>query len=241
LRVLQEAVASAVHELSQPLNVVNLLADNALDDVATLTTVAGIDSEVLAGLRRRVEAIAEHAGKASDITRWIRAFAVGIGAPQSDFDPDPVIARIVGLFANDLDVAGIRLSYEPAADRGFVAGDEPLLAFALTEAILWMCRTLPTPELKDQADGTTGREIHVHCRCDPAARLAVVTLSGRVVAAADAPPAAAPSAGGDPLPAELPLIARAARAPGSSVAFARTPGAGLQLSLSMPFATAPLV
>src|SRR5262245_20936399 len=93
LHVLQEAVASAVHELSQPLNVVNLLADNALEDVTTLQAEGAGDPEILGGLRRRVESIIEQSGKASDITRWIRAFAVGLAEEPAEFDPDAVIER----------------------------------------------------------------------------------------------------------------------------------------------------
>src|SRR5262245_47431588 len=138
LHVLQEAVASAVHELSQPLNVVNLLADNALEDVTTLQAEGAGDPEILGGLRRRVESIIEQSGKASDITRWIRAFAVGLAEEPAEFDPDAVIERIAGIFTNDLRVAGVTLVAASVAGRRSALGNETLLAFALTETILWM-------------------------------------------------------------------------------------------------------
>src|SRR5262245_24678870 len=159
LHVLQEAVASAVHELSQPLNVVNLLADNALEDVTVLQAAGAGDAEVLSGLRRRVESIVEQSGKASDITRWIRAFAIGLGEETAEFDPDPVIERIAGIFTNDLRVAGVTLVVTPAPTRCSAVGNESLLGFALTETILWMSNTLPQPPMADMQDEASGREI----------------------------------------------------------------------------------
>jgi hypothetical protein len=235
LRVLQEAVASAVHELSQPLNVVNLLADNALDDVTTLQAAAAADPAVLAGLRHRVEAIIDQAGKASDITRWIRAFAVGTGQTATEFDPGAVIERIVGIFSNDLRVAGVNLIAEPARGKHQAFGDESLLAFALTETVLWMSRTLQAPVRQDMHDEHPGREIRIRCGHDEPTRSAVIDISGDVIADGP-PPKTASSAVAHEFPAALPLLSLAGRAPGSVATFARLSEASLRVRLSLPCA-----
>lgn len=230
LQVLQEAVASAVHELSQPLNVVNLLADNALEDVSVLQAAGVGDAAVLADLRRRIEQIVEQSEKASDITRWIRAFAVGIGGDVTEFDPDAVIQRIAGIFTNDLRVAGVALQAAPAPGRRSAVGDESLLGFALTETILWMRATL-APHPPDEFEETLSRRIAVACSEDAATRKIVVEIRSGI---GDTPAGAASSAGGEKIPTALPMLALAARAPGNAVAIAPTANGGVQVCLSLP-------
>jgi hypothetical protein len=245
LQVLQQAVASAVHELSQPLNVVNLLADNALEDVAVLQAAAGGDPAVLGALRRRVEAIIEQAGKASDITRWVRAFAVGVGAEVADFDPDGVVQRLVGIFTNDLNVAGVRLVAQAcAAGQRLAVGDEALFGFALTEVVLWMSATLPRMAGTDVADDGCDREIRILCEDEQSTRCVVVTIAGAAISTAAAaveltatPPADTGRDG--TVPAALPLLALAGRARGSSVAVTRTAGGGVRVRLTLPRGTDP--
>ena len=233
LHVLQEAVASAVHELSQPLNVVNLLADNALEDVTNLQAAGTADAVVLSGLRRRVESIVEQAGKASDITRWIRAFAVSIDDGAADFDPGFVIERVAGIFANDLRVAGIKLAVDRQAESQSVSGNEALFGFGLTEAILWLSRLSPPPALADVHDESQARQILVSCREVPTGAV-VVTISGDAASAAESRAAARPAALTDPdVSMALPLLTRAGRAPGSSFAVS-TAGSAIQLRLSLP-------
>jgi len=234
LHVLQEAVASAVHELSQPLNVVNLLADNALEDVANLQAAGAADAVVLSGLRRRVESIVEQAGKASDITRWVRAFAVSINDGAADFDPGSVVERVAGIFANDLRVAGIKLVVDCEPGIQAAAGNEALFGFALTEAILWLSHISPRPMRADSQDESPVRRILVLCREDSTTGSVLVTISGDAEPSGDSRAAARSGALRDAdVSAALPLLTRAGRAPGSSLAVS-TAGNGIQLRLSLP-------
>ncbi len=240
LRVLQEAVASAVHELSQPLNVVNLLADNALDDVATLQAAGAADAAVLGGLRRRVEAIVEHAGKASDITRWVRAFAVGIGEEATAFDPGAVIDRVAGIFGSDLRVAGVDLSVDTSAAGGeLVVGNEALFGFALTEAILWMAREPGQPAAVDTMTEAPLRQVAVCCMKDPSSAAVAVTIGCE-------PPAPASdqvedeegrrglaSEPDEAVAAALPLLARAGQSAGASLVMTRK-DRSVRITLSLP-------
>lgn len=237
LQVLKEAVASAVHELSQPLNVVNLLADNVLDDVASLQEAGAADSEVLDGLKRRIESIVEQSAKASDITRWIRAFAVGIGADATDFDPDTVIERVVGIFANDLRVAGVSLAAARAPGSRWAVGDEALFAFALTETILWLGRVLPQPAAAAMED--PGRRIRIQSDEDRPSQTIVVSVIGDLgvgpVASAGARSDRTPPGdiGGDKLPPALPLLGLAGQSPGCSVSLSEAKG-GFRIRLCLP-------
>lgn len=241
LQVLQEAVASAVHELSQPLNVVNLLADNVLDDVASLQETAVADAEMLDGLRRRVESIVEQAAKASDITRWVRAFAVGIGGDAADFDPDAVIERVAGIFSNDLRVAGVGLVVAPAPGTRWAVGDEALFAFALTETVLWLSRVLPEPANGASRDDSPGRQIRIECLDDRDAQAVVVSVSGDLApgmrggsASAQGEAAAAATEGAGKVPQTLPLLALAGRASGSSAAVSKLAGGSVRVRLTLP-------
>jgi hypothetical protein len=239
LRILKEAVASAVHELSQPLNVVNLLADNALEDVTTLQEAATADAATLRGLRRRIESIAERAEKASDITRWIRAFAVDIDGEATDFDPEAVIARVAGIFGNDLRVAGVELCAEPATGQRIAVGNEALLAFALTEAVLWLSRELPRAAPEGAGSDSPRARVHVRCMEDPAAGAVVVAIDGQVASEVAATPAAAaaPGRAAGKVPAALPLLAAAGRIDGATVTLVRTRPGGARIRLSLPRST----
>lgn len=240
LHVLQEAVASAVHELSQPLNVVNLLADNALEDVANLQAAGTADAVVLSGLRRRVESIVDQAGKASDITRWVRAFAVSIDDGAADFDPGGVIERVVGIFANDLRVAGIKLVVDCEPGTQSAVGNEALFGFALTEAILWLSHLSPRPARADSHDGSPVRRILVLCREDPSTSAVAVTISADTEPSDATRGAARSTVQREPdVSVALPLMARAGRAPGSSLTVSTT-GSGIQLRLSLPLSGAAL-
>lgn len=238
LRVLQEAVASAVHELSQPLNVVNLLADNALEDIAILQEEGTADPDALRGLRRRLESIVERAEKASDIIRWIRAFAVDIGEEGSDFDPEAVFARIIGIFGNDLRVAGVELQTAPPAGQRIAVGNEALLGFALTEIVLWLAKELPRPAPDDHEQETSVGRIYFRCLEDPAAGTIVVAVDGMVASEASVDPAAAVDAAsaraGTRIPTALPLLSVAGRVQGCTVTMARTAAGSVRIRLSLP-------
>ncbi|HJQ55424.1 MAG TPA: hypothetical protein VJ890_00870 [Vineibacter sp.] len=241
LRVLQEAVASAVHELSQPLNVVNLLADNVLDDVASLQETAGGDGELIADLRRRIESIVEQAAKASDITRWVRAFAVGIGGEPTDFDPDAVIERIAGIFSNDLRVAGVELAVAPAPGTRWAMGDEALFGFALTEVVMWLTRTLAEPAEGAPADGSPARRIRIDCvdSGDPRV-LSVLVRGGAVAGWRDAGDSASGATGdGVPLPSSLPLLAMLGRTAASGATLSKLAGGAMRFRLSLPMSDLP--
>jgi C4-dicarboxylate-specific signal transduction histidine kinase len=235
LHVLQEAVASAVHELSQPLNVVNLLADNALEDVATLQAEGAGDPEVLSGLRRRVESIVEQSGKASDITRWIRAFAVSLAEEPAEFDPDVVIERIAGIFTNDLRVAGISLVVDPVRGRRSALGNETLLAFALTETMLWITNALPNPAIDiETQDETSGRQIRIVCVDDAPAQAVVLEISSDVVGPAPEPPDAPVPQCRDEIAAALPMLGLIGQARGSHLAVSWTSSSAVCVRLSLP-------
>ena len=238
LRVLQEAVASAVHELSQPLNVVNLLADNALEDVANLQAAGTADAVVLSGLRRRVESIVEQAGKASDITRWVRAFAVSLDESAAEFDPSAVVERVAGIFANDLRVAGFKLIVDCPTNTQSVSGNEALFGFALTESILWLSHTLPQQASGDALDEVPVRRIVVQCRENRSNDAMTVTISGDVESASGAVGGSRVTGRSgmqreEDVAAALPLLMRAGRAPGCSVGVSSSES-GIQLRVVLP-------
>jgi hypothetical protein len=238
LRVLQEAVASAVHELSQPLNVVNLMADNALEDVAALQAAGALDAAVVGSLQRRIETIVEHAEKASDITRWIRAFAVGLDGEAAPFDPGRVIERVVGIFANDLRVAGIELRGGGAAGASWALGNEALLGFALTETVLWLSEFSSRGRATMQGPASRApRRIDIGCESDNVSRSVVVTVAAEGVTSPAASVAALGAEGGAArtrLPPDLPLLALAGRISGCRVSLSR-PGSGkLAIRISLP-------
>lgn len=241
LRVLQEAVASAVHELSQPLNVVNLMADNALEDVATLTRAGAADEVTVGSLRRRVETIVEHAEKASDITRWIRAFAVGLQGEPAAFDAARVVQRVVGIFSNDLRAAGVELSGEGAAGDHVAHGNEALLGFALTETVLWLSEFSSrgrTPRNGSQSP----RRIDICCDNDSVVGAVVVTIRAEGAVSPAASVASLPGAQGAAartrLPPELPLLALAGQDNGCGVTLSRTGPGSLVIRISLPGAPA---
>ncbi len=239
LRVLQEAVASAVHELSQPLNVVNLMADNALEDAAALQAAGVPDTAVVGNLQRRIETIVEHAEKASDITRWIRAFAVGLDGEAAPFDPGRVIERVVGIFANDLRVAGIELAGDGATGVCWALGNEALLGFALTETVLWLSEFSSRSRATMQGPPSRApRRIDIGCKSDSVSGSIVVTVAAEGVTSPTAAVAALPGvqdgAARTRLPPDLPLLALAGRNNGCHVSFSR-PGSGkLAIRISLP-------
>jgi hypothetical protein len=239
LRVLQEAVASAVHELSQPLNVVNLMADNALDDIGALRAAGAPDAALVGGLQRRIETIVEHAEKASDITRWIRAFAVGLEGEIAAFDPARVVERVVGVFANDLRVAGVELHREGAAGAYAALGNEALLGFALTETVLWLSGFSSRGRTAVHGgQARTPRRIGIRCEADSVKESVVITVAADGVASSAASLAVSPGAQDGAartrVPADLPLLALAGRAEGCRVSLSRSGPDSLLIRISLP-------
>src|SRR5689334_4188898 len=80
---LRRVIAASAHELNQPLNAIQLLADNALDELNDFGT-GDRDSEVLS-LSQRLEAIADQVQQAAEIIRGFRAF----GPAQPGYTPAP--------------------------------------------------------------------------------------------------------------------------------------------------------
>lgn len=131
---LRRVIAASAHELNQPLNAIQLLADNALDELNDFGT-GDRDTEVLS-LSQRLEAIADQVQLAAEMIRGFRAF----GPAQAGFTAGPsdithVMDRFQRLFAKEAKLLGVELEIVVAEDRRCGVIDEWLLQLAMIELI----------------------------------------------------------------------------------------------------------
>lgn len=223
LRVLQQAMASAIHEFAQPLNVMQLLAENAQDDLAELAAGSTGDPALVAGLTRRLRSMVDQSERASDIARHIRAFAVDVGAEKPAFDVNNALRRIASLLSTDLKSMGAELSVEPAEAGCAAAGDETLVMFALTEAVLRLSRGAAEP-------GAEKRSLRLSTTAGEGGRRPTATVEAQGL------PAGGPASDAAWL-AELPLLAGLAERSDVEVAFGR-PGPGrLRIAIALAVST----
>ena len=131
---LRRVIAASAHELNQPLNAIQLLADNALDELNDFGT-GDRDSEVLS-LSQRLEAIADQVQLAAEIIRGFREFGPAqAGRTTAPSDVTGLIGRFQRLFAKEAKLLGVELEVIVAEDRRCGAIDEWLLQLAMIELI----------------------------------------------------------------------------------------------------------
>lgn len=132
---LRRVIAASAHELNQPLNAIQLLADNALDELNDLGGAGDRETEILS-LAQRLEAIAEQIQVAAEIIRGFREF--GPAQPGRIAGPSDVthlMDRFQRLFAKEAKLLGVELEVIVAEDRRCGIIDEWLLQLAMIELI----------------------------------------------------------------------------------------------------------
>jgi signal transduction histidine kinase len=117
-----EMAGTMAHELSQPLQVINLAcaaAAEELDDAGDRGAAADADY-----LKLKLDRIAQQVDAASRIVGDLRAFVRGEADRQpAPFDPAPAIARAINLTGHGMRQAGIAASARLAEDLPAVTGD----------------------------------------------------------------------------------------------------------------------
>lgn len=131
---LRRVIAASAHELNQPLNAIQLLADNALDELNDFGT-GDRDTEVLS-IAQRLEAIADQIQIAAEIIRGFREFgpapAHWVPAPA---DISSLMDRFNRLFAKEARLLGVELEVDVAESKRCGIIDEWLLQLAIIELI----------------------------------------------------------------------------------------------------------
>lgn len=131
---LRRVIAASAHELNQPLNAIQLLADNALDELNDFGT-GDRDTEVLS-LSQRLEAIADQVQLAAEMIRGFRTFGPAqAGSMPVPSDVTHLIDRFQRLFAKEAKLLGVDLEIVVAEDRRCGIIDEWLLQLAMIELI----------------------------------------------------------------------------------------------------------
>ena len=117
-----EMAGTMAHELSQPLQVINLAcaaAADELDDASDRGAAADADY-----LKLKLDRIAQQVDAASRIVGDLRAFVRGEADRQpAPFDPAPAIERAINLTGHGMRQAGIAASARLAEDLPAVTGD----------------------------------------------------------------------------------------------------------------------
>lgn len=117
-----EMAGTMAHELSQPLQVINLAcaaASEEVDDASGRGAAADIDY-----LKQKLDRIAQQVDAASRIVGDLRAFVRGEADRQpAPFDPGPAIERAVNLTAYGMRQAGLATSAKLAETLPAVTGD----------------------------------------------------------------------------------------------------------------------
>lgn len=131
---LRRVIAASAHELNQPLNAIQLLADNALDELNDFGT-GDRDTEVLS-LAQRLEAIADQVQLAAEIIRGFREFGPAqAGRTAGPSDVTHLMERFQRLFAKEAKLLGVELEVIVAEDRRCGVIDEWLLQLGMIELI----------------------------------------------------------------------------------------------------------
>jgi C4-dicarboxylate-specific signal transduction histidine kinase len=132
---LRRVIAASAHELNQPLNAIQLLADNALDELGDLGGAGDRETEILS-LAQRLEAIAEQIQVAAEIIRGFREFGPAQpGRIAAASDLTHLMDRFQRLFAKEAKLLGVELEVAVAEDRRCGTIDEWLLQLAMIELI----------------------------------------------------------------------------------------------------------
>jgi nitrogen fixation/metabolism regulation signal transduction histidine kinase len=131
---LRRVIAASAHELNQPLNAIQLLADNVLDELNDFGN--GERETELLSLTQRLEQIADQVQLAAEIIRGFRAF----GPAPAGYTPAPcdvthLMDRFQRLFAKEARLLGVELDVIIAADRRCGVIDEWLLQLAMIELV----------------------------------------------------------------------------------------------------------
>lgn len=131
---LRRVIAASAHELNQPLNAIQLLADNALDELTDFGT--GVRETEVLSVAQRLEAIAEQIQVAAEIIRGFREFgptpANRLAGPS---DITGLTDRFQRLFAKEAKLLGVELEVVVAEGRRCGIVDEWLLQLAMIELI----------------------------------------------------------------------------------------------------------
>ena len=131
---LRRVIAASAHELNQPLNAIQLLADNALDELNDFGT-GERETEVLA-LAQRLEQIADQVQLAAEIIRGFREFGPAqAGRIAAACDVTHLMDRFQRLFIKEAKLLGVDLEVIVAEGRGCGVIDEWLLQLAMIELI----------------------------------------------------------------------------------------------------------
>ncbi|MFI5001333.1 MAG: sensor histidine kinase, partial [Reyranellales bacterium] len=128
-----EMAGTMAHEISQPLQVINIACASALDELAA---ASGRGGESGAFLQGKLERIAQQVDQASRIIGDLRAYVRGTASetPQP-FDPNEAVRRAVDLTDHGVREAGMELSEKLAGRLPAVVGDVGRLGQVLVNLI----------------------------------------------------------------------------------------------------------
>jgi PAS domain S-box-containing protein len=131
-----EMAATMAHEISQPLQVINIACESAREELGE----GSLDVDFQ---KAKLERIAQQVVYASRTIGDLRAFVRGIGAPEDEgpFDAGLAVKSAIDLTAHSLRQAGIALSFSPAHGLSTVRGHVGRLELVLVNLINNACDT----------------------------------------------------------------------------------------------------
>lgn len=129
-----EMAGTMAHELSQPLQVINIACASALDEFALALERGGQPDHAF--VQGKLDRIAQQVDQASRIIGDLRAFVRGTSSDTPErFDPNEAIRRAIDLTGHGVREAGMTLQEELAARLPAVLGDAGHLAQVLVNLI----------------------------------------------------------------------------------------------------------
>ena len=129
-----EMAGTMAHEISQPLQVINLACASALDEMGLAAARGGApEADFLQG---KLERIAQQVDQASRIIGDLRAYVRGTASETPEpFDPNEAISRAVDLTDHGVREAGMALSQQGGGNLPTVLGDVGRLGQVLVNLI----------------------------------------------------------------------------------------------------------
>jgi PAS domain S-box-containing protein len=117
-----EMAGTMAHEISQPLQVINIACTSALDEFTQASESAGMPDQAF--VQSKLERIAQQVEQASRIIGDLRAFVRGTSSdtPQP-FDPNEAIRRAIDLTSHGVREAGMSLQEQLNAELPTIVGD----------------------------------------------------------------------------------------------------------------------
>lgn len=161
LATLGEVATGMAHELNQPLNVIRMAAENALDRTA-------IDTETAAYVRSKLERIVLQVERAAKIIDHMRIFGRR-DASVATHDPWSAVEGALSILGEQMRIGGIAVSLRGAPGLCDVGCDQALLEQVIVNLLLNARDAIVDRRARDPAGPDRGRiEISLQVRADRA-------------------------------------------------------------------------